>query len=76
MSTGKSSKRRKRGPKKGKLGGEFGFTVPEAGSMVGLGRNASYEAAKKGEIPIIEFGALKIVPRVPWLRKLGVEEKI
>jgi hypothetical protein len=56
--------------------GEFGFSVPEAGAMIGLGRNASYEAAKAGQIPTIAFGSLKIVPRIPWLRKLGVEEKV
>jgi hypothetical protein len=42
--------------------------------MIGLGRNASYEAAKTGEIPTIKIGGLKIVPRIPWLRKLGVED--
>ncbi len=55
--------------------GKFGFTVPEAGAMVGLGRNASYEAARKGQIPVLEFGSLKIVPRIPWLRKLGLESE-
>ena len=41
--------------------------------MIGLGRDASYQAAKVGQIPTIEFGGLKIVPRIPWLKKLGVE---
>lgn len=53
--------------------GKFGLSVPEAGAMIGLGRNASYEAAKLGQIPTIEIGSLKIVPRIPWLKKLGVE---
>jgi hypothetical protein len=53
--------------------GEFAFSVPEAGAMIGLGRNASYEAAKAGQIPTIQIGGIKIVPRIPWLRKLGVE---
>ena len=56
--------------------GAFGFSVPEAGAMIGLGRNASYEAAKNGQIPVIEVGSLKIVPRILWLRKLGVEGEI
>ncbi len=60
-------------PKPPRPRGEFGLSVPEAGAMIGLGRNASYEAAKTGEIPTIEMGHLKIVPRLPWLRKLGVE---
>jgi hypothetical protein len=42
--------------------------------MIGLGRNASYEAAKEGRIPILKIGALKIVPRAEWLRKLGVND--
>ena len=31
-------------------------SVPEAGAMVGLGRNASYQAARSGEIPTIKIG--------------------
>lgn len=54
--------------------GPHGLSIPEAGAMIGLGRNASYEAAKRGEIPVLEMGALRIVPRLPWLRKIGVEE--
>ncbi len=69
MSSGDS----KRGKKRAKTRGNFGYSVPEAGAMIGLGRNASYEAAKRGEIPVMEFGVLKIVPRIPWLRKLGIE---
>ena len=41
--------------------------------MIGLGRNASYEAAKAGDIPVLEIGALKIVPRGPWLKKIGAD---
>jgi hypothetical protein len=54
--------------------GPFGLSIPEAGAMIGLGRNSSYEAAKRGEIPTLEFGALKIVPRIPWLKQIGVED--
>ena len=42
--------------------------------MIGLGRNSSYEAAKRGEIPTLEFGGLKIVPRIPWLKQIGAED--
>jgi hypothetical protein len=31
---------------------------PEAGQALGLGRNATYEAARRGQIPIIKFGKL------------------
>ena len=30
--------------------------VPEAGAKLGLGRNASYAAAKRGDIPTIKIG--------------------
>jgi hypothetical protein len=42
--------------------------------MIGLGRNASYEAAKEGKIPVLEIGALKIVPRGPWLKQIGADD--
>lgn len=49
------------------------FSIPAAGAMAGLGRNASYAAAERGEMPIIVFGKLKKVLAAPWLRKLGRE---
>lgn len=53
--------------------GEFGFTVPEAGRMIGLSTGSSYKAARNGEIPTVRIGSLLVVPRAAWLRKLGVE---
>jgi hypothetical protein len=39
------------------------LTVPEAGRRYfGLGRNASYEAAARGDIPTIKIGKLLRVP--------------
>ncbi len=38
------------------------MTVPEAGAQLGLGRNASYAAAKRGDIPTIRIGKLLRVP--------------
>ena len=37
-------------------------TVPKAGALLGLGRYASYEAAKKGELPVVRAGKRFIVP--------------
>ena len=54
--------------------GPHGLSVPEAGAMIGLGRNASYDAAKEGRIPVLEIGALKIVPRGPWLKQIGAAD--
>ena len=38
------------------------YKVPEAGAILGLSRNASYEAAKRGDIPTIKIGKLLRVP--------------
>jgi hypothetical protein len=39
------------------------LTIPEAGEMYfGLSRNASYAAAKRGDIPTIRIGKLLRVP--------------
>jgi hypothetical protein len=48
------------------------LSIPEAGwRYYRLGRNASYEAAKRGDIPVIKLGARKKrVPIVLMERKL------
>jgi hypothetical protein len=47
------------------------LTVPEAGRRYfDLGRNASYDAARRGEIPTIKIGRLLRVPIVALERKL------
>jgi hypothetical protein len=51
------------------------FTVPEAGAMVGLKKNGSYAAAKRGEIPTISFGKLLRVPKATWLRMIEQQPK-
>lgn len=48
--------------------------VPVAGAMAGLGKNASYEAARRGEIPVIRIGRLLRVPKQKWLRLLNEGE--
>jgi hypothetical protein len=56
------------------------LSVPEAGWIYfELGRNASYEAAKRGEIPVIRIGRLLRVPIVALDRRLeqaGTESEI
>jgi len=46
------------------------MTVPEAGRKLGLGRNAAYEAAARGDIPTIKIGKLLRVPKVAFDRML------
>jgi hypothetical protein len=49
------------------------ISVPEAGRVYfGLGRNASYKAAKNGDIPTIRVGRLLRVPIAAMERKLEV----
>jgi excisionase family DNA binding protein len=47
------------------------LTVPEAGALLGLGRNASYEAAARGDLPVVRFGKLMRVPKVALDRILN-----
>jgi excisionase family DNA binding protein len=46
------------------------YEVPEAGAMLGLTRNASYEAAKRGDIPTIRIGKLIRVPKAAFHQML------
>jgi len=49
-------------------------SVPIAGRLCyGLSRNASYSAAKKGDIPTIKVGCLLKVPTSALRAKLGLE---
>lgn len=50
------------------------YTVPEAGALLGLSRNASYDAAKCGKIPTLRFGKKRLrVPKAQFHKML--EEK-
>lgn len=49
------------------------YRVPEAGAMLGLSRNASYEAAKRGDFPTIKLGKLIRVPKAAFHRLLDLK---
>jgi hypothetical protein len=52
------------------------LSVPEAGRRYfDLGRNASYEAARRGDIPVIRIGRLLKVPVVALERMLQATAK-
>jgi hypothetical protein len=51
------------------------YEVPEAGAMLGLGRNASYAAAKSGDLPTIRFGKLLKVPKAKFHKLLSAENE-
>ena len=45
-------------------------TVEETAEMLGISRNAAYEAARRGEIPTIKIGRRVLVPRAALDRML------
>jgi excisionase family DNA binding protein len=47
------------------------MTVAQAGKVLGLGRNAAYEAVRKGEIPSLRLGKLIRVPMAALEKMLG-----
>lgn len=46
------------------------ISVPEAGKRLGIGRNAAYEAARRGDLPVLRFGKRLVVPLAALERKL------
>ena len=48
------------------------LSVDEAASLLGLGRTAAYEAARRGEIPSRRLGRRVIIPVPAFLDWLGV----
>jgi len=60
-----NTKRRREIPRKSPV--DF-MTVPEAGAQIGLGRVSSYQAVKRGEIPIVLImGRMKVA--ADWLER-------
>jgi len=46
------------------------MSVLEAAALLGIGKNSAYEAARKGEIPVVRIGRLIRVPIVAFNRLL------
>lgn len=53
------------------LEGRATITVPEAGQLLGIGRDAAYAAAERGEIPVLHLGRRLVVPVPRLLQLLG-----
>ena len=45
-------------------------SVPEAGQMLGIGRDAAYQAARNGDLPILRLGPKRLVVPLVALRKM------
>jgi hypothetical protein len=46
------------------------LSVPAAGKRLGLGRGASYQAAKRGELPVLKLGHKLVVSKIALERML------
>ncbi|AUY50489.1 DNA-binding protein [Streptomyces sp. CB01881] len=49
------------------------MTVPEAGRLFGLQKAASYNAARRGDIPTISVGRRLLVPTAKLRTLLGID---
>lgn len=50
------------------------LTIPEAGAVFGLKPAASYNAANKGDFPLIQVGGKRVVPTAKLKEMLGLSE--
>jgi len=46
---------------------------PDVGTILGLSRSATYDAAARGEIPTIKFGRRTVVPTAALRRLLEMD---
>jgi excisionase family DNA binding protein len=42
------------------------YSVPEAAQLLGINRNTAYEAAARGELPVIKIGKRLLIPRAKF----------
>lgn len=54
------------------VGGRATLTVEEAAALLGIGRSAAYEAARRGQLPTRRVGRRLLVPVPALLEWLGV----
>ena len=46
------------------------LSIPEAAKVLGISRYSAYEAARRGDIPILQIGKLRRVPRAQLMRMI------
>jgi excisionase family DNA binding protein len=51
-------------------GRPLAVSVPEAGRLLGIGRNSAYDAVRSGQIPSLRIGGRIVVPLQALLRLL------
>ncbi len=47
------------------------YTVEEAAERLGIGRGTAYDAARRGELPVVRIGRRLLVPRAAFDRMLA-----
>jgi hypothetical protein len=53
------------------------LSIPEAGHLLGLDRNAAYRAARQGYLPTVQVSERRwLVPTAALLSLLGLNEKL
>jgi excisionase family DNA binding protein len=50
------------------------LSIPEAARLLGISRNACYEAARRGELPVLRIGARILVLLAPLTAMLNGEQ--
>lgn len=60
-------------PRIDQLAGQATLTVEETAQLLGLGRTAAYEAARRGQLPTRRLGRRIFVPVPALLEWLGVQ---
>ncbi|GEM_PF-2097598 len=54
------------------MNGRLTYTVPQAGELLGIGRDAAYAAAARGEIPTLRLGRRLVVPAAKLAQLVGL----
>ncbi len=50
------------------------YTIEEAAQMLGVGRSTAYDAARRGELPVVRLGRRLLVPRARLNELLGINK--
>jgi hypothetical protein len=49
------------------------ISIETAGQLIGMSRSSSYEAARRGELPLLTWGRRRMVVTSHWLETIGVQ---
>ena len=50
------------------------YTIEEVAQMLGVGRSTAYDAARRGELPVVRLGRRLLVPRARLNEFLGINK--